>query len=346
MPLRINMPHLRSRIDRGVIVTALVTSLAVGLGGCGSDDTESTSATVDGKGTVVVGALSNGAAQETELTVPEVAAIRAELPKDIADKGELVIGLGLLPTGSAPLGYVGSDQKTLTGSEPDLGRLVASVLGLKPVMANTTWENMFVGIDSGRNDVGFANITVTEQRKEKYDFACYRKDDVSFEVPEDSTWNFDGTHRSLAGRTVAVSAGTNQEKMLLRWQSQLKAEGGAPLTVKYFQDINSTYLALSSGKIDAYFGPNPSVVYHTVRTAKTRAATRNAGKVSGAGTTLQGLICATTKKDNGLAKPLADAINHLISTGQYGKWLNAWHLEGESVPVSRVNPPGLPRSNS
>ena len=52
----------------------------------------------------------------------------------------------------------------MTGSEPDLGRLVAAVFGLKPVLQNSAWENLFAGIDSGRINVGFSNFTVTEER--------------------------------------------------------------------------------------------------------------------------------------------------------------------------------------
>lgn len=336
------MPRFRSRL---VLSVAAVTSLALGLAACGSDSGSSAPAASDTKGKVVVGALSNGAAKETTLDVPEVAAIRAELPKSVLDSKQLVIGLGLLPAGSAPLGYVGSDQKTLTGSEPDLGRLIAAVFGLKPVLANATWDNLFVGIDSGKTNVGITNITDTEQRKEKYDFASYRQDNLGFEVNKDDSWTFDGTYRSLAGKTVAVGAGTNQEKILLKWQEQLKAEG-KKLTIKYFQESNSTHLALSSHKIDAYFAPNPSVAYHVAQTANTPQATRSAGTFSGAGAELQGLICATTKKDSGLVKPLADAINYLIKNGQYAKWLDAWNLSNEAVPTSQINPPGLPLTNS
>ncbi|WP_327292621.1 ABC transporter substrate-binding protein [Streptomyces sp. NBC_01198] len=340
------MPRLRRR-HRSVLTAAAVASLALTLGACGSDSTSDAAAppasTADG--TVVVGAVSNGAAEQTSIAVSEVAAIRAELPKAIADKGELSIGLGFLPAGSPPIGYVGTDQKTLTGSEPDLGRLVAAVLGLKPVFHNATWDNLFVGLDSGKSDVGFSNITDTEQRKEHYDFACYRKDNLGFEVRKDDTWNFGGDYRNLAGRTVAVGSGTNQEKILLTWQRQLKAEG-KKLTVKYFQEANSTYLALSSRKIDAYFAPNPSVAYHVTTTAGTPNATRSAGTFSGAGASLQGLICATAKKDSGLAKPLADAINHLIAGGQYRTWLAAWNLSNEGLPSSQINPPGLPVTNS
>jgi polar amino acid transport system substrate-binding protein len=325
-------------------LTACASSKAsgtgAGSGGSGSSAVKGARAT-----TVAVGALSNGAATEVDLSVPEVASIRAELPKSVQDKGTLVIGLGLLPTGAPPLGFVGSDQKTLTGSEPDLGRLVAAVLGLKPRLDDATWDNLFVGIDSGKTDAGFSNITDTEQRKTKYDFACYRQDNLGFEVLKSSNWNFTGNYQNLAGQTVAVSSGTNQEKILLAWQTKLKA-AGKTLTVKYFPDQNSTYLALDSGKITAYFTPNPSIAYHVRQTASTPSPTRSAGKYSGAGATLQGLICATTKKGDGLAQPIADAINYLIKNGQYTKWLAAWNLANEAVPSSRVNPPGLPLSNS
>ncbi|MFD5817038.1 ABC transporter substrate-binding protein [Streptomyces sp. NPDC127038] len=338
-------PGPNSRTLRGVAATAAVASLAVSLAACGADSDAATRTRTDAAGTVTVGALSNGAAQETTLKVSEVKSISAELPKSIAAKGTLVVGVGALPAGSPPLNFVGSDQRTLTGSEPDLGRLVAAVLGLKPVVRNSTWENLFVGVDSGKVDVAFSNVTDTEERKRKYEFASYREDNLAFEVPKKSTWNFDGDYRNLAGRTIAVGAGTNQEKILLEWKAKL-AQEGKKLTVKYYQDSNATALALNSGRIDASFGPNPAVAYHVTQNAKSPDPTRNAGQFSGAGATIQGLIAATAKKDSGLAKPVADAINHLIENGQYAKWLAAWNLSNEAVKTSEVNPPGLPLDNS
>jgi polar amino acid transport system substrate-binding protein len=325
------------------ILAAAVIVLAASLAAC-SDSKQDSGADPSG-GTTKVGALSNGAAEEVSLSVSTVASIRAELPQAVRDKGTLVIGLGFLPAGSPPLGYVGTDQRTLTGSEPDLGRLVAAVLGLRPQLSNATWDNLFVGIDSGKTDAGISNITDTEQRKQKYDFACYRQDNLGFEVLKSNTWNFGGNYESLAGKTVAVSSGTNQEKILLEWQRKLQAEGKT-LTIKRFPELNSTYLALSSGKIDANFAPNPEIAYHAARDANSPNPTRNAGKYSGAGATLQGLICATTKKGDGLVKPLADAINYLIKNGQYAKWLGAWNLANEAVPTAQINPAGLPLSNS
>ncbi|GLP69803.1 putative amino acid ABC transporter, substrate-binding protein [Streptomyces sp. TUS-ST3] len=340
MPTRIS----RLSLIRGITAATAAATLAGGLAACGGDSDAATR-TNDSAGTVTVGRLSNGAAKETTLEVAEVKSISAELPDAVKKSGKLVIGSGTLPSGSPPLGFVGSDQKTLTGSETDLARLVAAVLGLEPEVKRFTWENLFVGIDSGKVNVGFSNITDTEERKQKYEFASYRKDDLAFETLKSSKWTFDGNYEALAGRTVSVGAGTNQERILLEWQSKLKKEG-KKLTIKYFQDSPSTYLALNSGKIDSYLGPSPNLSYHVTQSASTPNPTKIAGQYSGAGESLQGLIAATAKKDSGLAKPLADAINHLIDNGQYAKWLAAWNLSNDAVSKSEVNPPGLPLDNS
>lgn len=205
--------------------------------------------------------------------------------------------------------------------------------------------NLFVGLDSGRTDVGFSNITVTEERKQKYDFATYRHDDLAFATRADSTWTFDGDYRALAGQRVSVGSGTNQERILLEWQSRLAAEGRT-LEVVYLPDAGSNFLAVESGRIDAYLAPNPAVAYQEARTAGTPGAIRTAGTYSGAGESLQGLIAATSQRGSGLAEPLAAAIDHLISTGQYATWLETWNLENEAVATSEVNPPGLPLSSS
>jgi polar amino acid transport system substrate-binding protein len=336
----------RAAFGKSWRVLPVALALGLGLSSCSSGSSAAPVAESSSGITVVdVGAHANGAATETKISVPEVASIRAELPKSVLSSGKLVIGEGALPAGFPPLAFVGDDQQTLTGSEPDIGRLVAAVFGLTPDVTNATWDNLFVGIDSGRTDVGFSNITDTDQRQQKYDFASYREDNLAFEVRKSSTWNFGGNYENLAGQVVAVGSGTNQEKILLQWQSQLKAQGKT-VTIKYYPDDNATELALASGQITAYFGPNPGIAYHIKQAASTTNPTRNAGKYSGAGATLQGLIAATTKKGDGLAKPVADAINYLIKNGQYAQWLAAYNLSNEAVTSSQINPPGLPLSNS
>lgn len=328
---------LRRPFGRVLLAASVAALLASTLTGCGSD----AEASGDAEGTVTI-ARAAGDFEQTTLDVPVQDEIRAKVPKAILDKGKLVIGVGALPDGFPPLAYVGDDDETITGAEPDLGRLVAAVLGLEPEVVNATWDNLFVGIDSGATDVGFSNITDTEKRKETYDFAGYRKDDVAFAVKADSTLKFTGDPAPLDGLKIAVSAGTNQEKILVEFSNALKKAGGKGIDIKYFADSTSQWTALDSGQIDAYLGPNPAVAYQQ---AQTGDKYRTAGTYSGAGSSLQGLIAATTKKDSGLVEAVADAINFLIENGQYEKWLATYHLSNEAVEKSEINPPGLPLDN-
>src|SRR5262249_43283213 len=155
--------------------------------------------------------------------------IRGELPASVRSAGTLKVGVGALPQGFPPIAYFANDNRTLIGTDPDLARAIADVLGLRVDIENFTWDNLFVAIDSGKVDVGFSNTTDTEQRKEKYDFASYRADNLGFAVKASSSWTFDRTAakpwEQLAGLTVATDAGTNQEKILLAFQQKLKAEG-------------------------------------------------------------------------------------------------------------------------
>ena len=331
-----------SRLRQAAVTTLAATLLAV-VAACGGGDATGPAGAKEV--TVPVGALSNGAATETPITVVPVEEIRATLPAAIRDAGTLTVGSGSLPAGSPPLGYTGTDQQTLTGSEPDLARLVAGVLGLEPKFAPSTWENMFVGFDSGRVDIGFSNITVTEERKKKYDFATYRQDNLGFETLASNPWTFTGDPSQLAGLRTSVTRGTNQEKILLEWQTKLRA-AGKDVAIQYYPDINAVQLALDSGQIDAYLGPNPGLVYQVKQAEGTPSPKKVAGTYSGAGESLQGLIAATVKKDSGLAQPVAAAINHLIQDGQYAAWLKAWGLDEEALPKSEVNPPGLPLTNA
>jgi ABC-type amino acid transport substrate-binding protein len=112
-----------SRLRRAVLAT-LATTLLAAVAACGGGADAATGGDGSGGTTVQVGALSDGAATETPITVTPVEEIRATLPQAIRDSGTLTIGSGTLPAGSPPLGYTGTDQQTLVGSEPDLARLV------------------------------------------------------------------------------------------------------------------------------------------------------------------------------------------------------------------------------
>jgi polar amino acid transport system substrate-binding protein len=344
------MKTLTRRTTRSVQAVGAIVLLATIAAACGSSSSGNATTTAAGNAnatTTTAAASTSGAgtlnltANQNRIVPAKVDAIAAEVPDAIKKAGKLIIGVGASGAGFPPLAFAADDNKTLIGSEPDIAVLVAGVLGLTPDIQNTSWENLFIGLDAGTYDVAFSNVTDTELRKQKYDFASYRQDNLAFEVAKDANWTFTKAE-DLAGKTIAVGSGTNQEKILLAYGDVVKKAGLKPITVKYFQDNNSQYLALSSGQIDGVFGPNPSLAYHV----STGGETKIVGTVSGAGATLQGLIAATTKKDNGLVKALTDALNYVIKSGDYSKVLQRWNLSNEAVSESLTNPPGLPLTNS
>ncbi|MFK4090320.1 ABC transporter substrate-binding protein [Kribbella sp. NPDC020789] len=275
--------------------------------------------------------------KQAHITTAKVDSIAAELPAEVRASGKLVVGNGSAGGGQPPLGFTADDNKTPIGIEIDIAHLVASVLGLQADVQTTSWENLFLGLDSGRYQVGVSNIGVSELRKEKYDFATYRLGLHAFEAKQGSGLKITGP-ADISGKTVAVSSGTLQEAILLDWNKQNAAAGRPPANLKYYQQSADTFLALQSGRIDLYLGPNPNATYHVATQHKTEIV----GTVS-SGYPIQGLVGVTTKKGNGLVKPLADALNAAIADGSYAKVLAKWGLSDEAVPKSLVNPPGLPK---
>ncbi|MEV0679606.1 ABC transporter substrate-binding protein [Actinosynnema sp. NPDC050436] len=312
-------------------ITGIVAAAALALAACGGADGAVTEDEV-----VAGGRTVNLSPQQNRLTAGKVDAIAAKVPEEIRRTGKLVVGGS--SNNAPPLRFYANDDKTIIGVETDIAVLVAGVLGLEPQLEVTSWENLFVSLDSGVYPLGLSNITVTEARKEKYDFATYRQDTLAFEARKGEAWRVTGPE-DVAGRTIAVGTGTNQEKILVEWSRKNEAAGLKPTDIKYFQNASDYYLALESGRIDAFFGPNPTSAYHAVTSGKTEVI----GTFSGGGD-LQGKIAATTKKGSGLAEPVAEALNHLIKSGEYGEVLDRWGLADEAVTTSEINPPGLPKT--
>lgn len=323
-------------------LTALAAALVLGgtlLAGCGGS-TEATTAPVTGAS----GQALNLSSKQDRVTPKKDEAAAALLPQEIRDRGTIRIAQGS-GAGNPPFAFpAADDEKVFIGDEVDFSHLIAGVLGLKLESTLTSWEGLFLGLDSGKYDLGVSNVTVTESRKDKYDFATYRKDNLAVEVQDGSKLTFTGPE-SFSGKTVAVGSGTNQEKILQQYDTDLRAAGKPGVDIKHYQDNTGVYGALASGQIDAYFGPYPVSAFHVAQTKGTPQATRIAGTVSGAGGTLQGLIAATTKKDSGLVKAVQAAIEASIRSGDYAKVLAKWNLQDEAVQVSEINPPGLPRTN-
>ncbi|MEV6912928.1 ABC transporter substrate-binding protein [Amycolatopsis sp. NPDC051071] len=302
---------------------------AAALAACGTTEAAAPAAPEAGTGRV------NISAQQNRIRAQKVDAVANLVPKAVRDTGKLTVGT--TGNGTPPLSFRADDDKTVIGVETDIAQLVADVLGLELDLQATSWENLFLSVETGQYAAGFSNITVTEERKDKYDFATYRKDTIAFEVKKNRDLTVKEP-KDIAGLKVGVGSGTNQEQILVRWDEQNKAAGLKPVEFQYFQNTTDYYLALQSGRIDAYAGPNPTASYHVAVDGQTKIV----GTVSGGGQ-IPADIAAMTKKGNGLVEPLRQAIQSVLANGQYAEVLKRWNLGNEAVDASQINPQGLPR---
>lgn len=321
-------------------IVAATAVVAVGLTGCADPQEKQAEATVTqpggGAATAQVVRYDTTPGQAGRVKGTYDAKLAGQVPAAIRRDGALAIGNSAAAGGTPPLSFLATDNKTPAGVDVDIAFLIADTLGLEPRIGTTSFENTFVGVDSGRYELAIANIGVSEKRKRKYDFATYRLGLHAFEVPKTSTLQVRSA-KDVSGKRVAVSSGTLQEDILLRWNDENRKAGRAPIKIVYYQNTADYYLALSSGRIDAFLGPNPTATYHVA----TSGTTRIAGTVSSS-YPVQGKVGTLSKKGNGLTPVVRAALDKAIANGSYAKILQRWGLAGESVKKSEVNPPGLP----
>lgn len=241
--------------------------------------------------------------------------------------------------GNLPFAVYATDTKTPVGAEPDIAQLVADGLGLELELVPVAWADWPLGLASGKFDAVIHNVTVTEARKEKFDFSTYRNDLLGFYVAKDSKIKSISKPEDVAGLRVIVGASTNQEQILLRWNEANIAKGLKPTEIQYYDDPVVQDLALASGRADAYLGPNAISAYKAARDNKSKLV----GTFSG-GWPETAEIAATTRKGSGLAEAITAALNAQIKNGNYAKALARWNLSAEAITESRTNPPGLPKS--
>jgi len=271
-------------------------------------------------------------ANERPLPVTRDEQAIAKIPANYAfvEPGTLTVAISAL--NSPPLALLATDNRTRIGSDPDIARLLAASLGLKLKLVPTAWEDWPLGISSGRYDVALVNIAVTEQRKEKFDFATYRVDSLAFSVKSDSPITAVNGPADLAGKRVIVGSGTNQERILLGWNAVNEQAGRKPALPVYLTDDASGNLYIQSGRADVFFGPQSVSAYKAALTGKT--------KVVGLGPK-KAFVATTTKKGNGLVYALQAALNGGIARGEVQRILARWGEDGEGVGQSEVNPPGI-----
>ena len=120
--------------------------------------------------------------------------------EDIQNAG--VIKVGVEGT-YQPYTYHDEDGN-LTGFDVDVAKAIAEKLGVEVDFTEADWDSLLAGIDSGRIDTVINAVSVTDERKEKYDFAgpyFYIEQQVVIKKGNDEIKSWD----DLKGKKVATN---------------------------------------------------------------------------------------------------------------------------------------------
>lgn len=161
------------------------------------------------------------------------------LLQQVKQRGTLIVGLeGTYP----PFSFQGEDGK-LTGFEVDFANALAQHLGVKAKLNPTKWDGMLASLESKRIDVVINQVTISDERKKKYDFSTpYTVSGIQALVKKGN----EGTITKpddLKGKKVGVGLGTNYEQWL--------RENVQGVDVRTYDDDPTKYQDLRVGRINA-----------------------------------------------------------------------------------------------
>jgi len=201
------------------------------------------------------------ASQETPLAAASADESVAADVQAIVDRGVLRVGVK-----NAVVGFGYEDPLTgeYTGMEIELAKALADKLGVDVEFTAVTAATRTELLDSGDIDCVLATFTITDERKESWDFTTpYYTDYVSVLVEDSKGIK---TLDDLADATVGVSSGSTSAKALVKAMIEkglisgdgFDEESFDPATwtdgIKFqqYDDYPTISTALSAGEVDAF----------------------------------------------------------------------------------------------
>ena len=164
--------------------------------------------------------------------------------QEIVDRGVLRVGVKQdLPN----FGYRDPKSNKYTGMEVEIAKKVAAELGVDIEFTPVTAQTRGALLDNGQLDMVIATFTITEERKELYNFTTpYYTDAVGFLVRKDS--NIQSSWEALDGLTIGVTQGSIQWGLL----EEIAAEKGIELNFRELGSNSEVVVALAAHRVDAF----------------------------------------------------------------------------------------------
>ncbi len=205
---------------------------------------------------VLVGALLAAACQPAAMSTPTPSPRPAAQLPDLGGR-ELKIASD---TTYPPFEFVDPKTNEIVGFDIDLVNEICKLLNCKPQIISTAWDGIFAGLEQRQFDLAASGITITEERKKKFDFSdsylrygqvvLVRADEERIKSKDD-----------LKDKIVGVQIGTTNEEtaktLVADEGKQLKRYDTFDLAVRALIAKDVDAVVIDSPAADGFIAQNP-----------------------------------------------------------------------------------------
>ncbi len=251
-----------------------------------------------------------------------VPAIAATLPADIRDSGRLTVGVNVP---YAPNEFKNS-AGDIVGFDVDLVNAVAKTLGLIPEYREFLFEDIIPTVQRGELNVGMSSFTDTLERQDQVDFVTYFEAGTLWAQRTGSGID----PNAACGLRVGMTPGSTHETVEIPAKSdQCVAAGLPPVEGVVYARQDELTTALINGEIDAMSADSPVTGF---------AIKGSGGALEPAGEQFDTAPYGwPVQKDSGLAESLRQALEHVMSTGEYKAIATKWGVEKGMIAKPVIN---------
>jgi polar amino acid transport system substrate-binding protein len=166
-----------------------------------------------------------------------------------------------------PMEMVDSSKK-IVGYDIDFMNAVAKEAGITVEFKNTAWDGIFAGLDSGQYDAIISSVTITNERKAKYDFSdAYTSIGQILVVPK--TDKTSKTIADLKGKKVGSQIGTT---------GTMEVKKVVGVESKTYDEIGLAFEDMASGRISGVVCDEPVAAHFALQKKEYKEKFKIVGK--------------------------------------------------------------------
>jgi glutamine transport system substrate-binding protein len=206
-----------------------------------------------------------------------------------------------------PFEVMNPETNELEGFDIDLMKAIADEAGFEVEFETMEFDGLLGSMRTGKNDMGIAGISITEERKEEMSFSDkYYDSGLILAVPTDS--DIQSIDDLTADHKVGSRQGSTSETYL---------NENTDVEVVAFPEIVTAYMDLQAGRLDAVLYDLPNVEFYI--------ANEGNGEIKTVGEVMEGQPYGIAfPKDSELVDDVNEALATLKENGKYAEIYEKW----------------------